>query len=171
MTSLPPHPRTVLPAAERADRNRRIAAAKAAGATWPEVAESFGVSESTARRAAAEHAASAPSHGSADEYNADAIIRRILRGHRVAMERLEPLTRRADNDSARVGANRALYGAAASYATVAMTLGVIGDPGLARFYSEMQRAARAVITLAERHDIPYADVDAAMSELVLPEFS
>ena len=56
MTGTHGHPDRPLTPAERADRARRIAEAKGAGATWPEVAARFGVSEKTARRAARAHA-------------------------------------------------------------------------------------------------------------------
>lgn len=160
-----PHSRAVLPAAERAARNARIAEAKAAGATWPEVAERFALSERQARRTAAEHAATAVAERSVD---ADALVARIIRVHAVSLDRLERLSARADNDSARVG------GAARSTVSVNLLdvlarLGYVGDPGLARFRDEMGRAASAIVRLADRHDIPYDEVDAAMTDVELPE--
>ncbi len=171
VTGTAPHPpRTVLPAAERAERNRRIAESKAAGATWPEVAERCGVSEKTARRAAAEHAAVGVTRRDLDAgVDAEALVERVVRVHVLALDRLERLSAWADNDSARVGAARSLSTVSVALLDVLARLGLVGDPGMVRFRAEMQRAAVAVVSLADRHDIPWEEVDAALRAVRPPE--
>lgn len=166
MTGLTPHRPHALSAAERVERNRRIAAAKAAGATWPEVADAFGVSEKTARRAAAEHAATAAPPADAD-LDAETLVRRVLQVHDVALDRLERLAARADNDSARVGAARSLATVSVSLLDVLGRLGLLNDPALSRYYAEMRRAGVGIVLLARRHNIPFEEVDRALGEVPL----
>lgn len=169
MSSRTPHPRTILPAADRAERNRQIAEAKVAGLTWPEVAERFGVSESTARRAAAEHATTVlvPARDGRGEFDADAIVERVLRAHRLALERLDRLSLRADNDSAKTGAARSLATVGASYLDVSVRVGAVGDPGLARYRAEMDQAARTLVRLAGEHGITWEEIDRAFNSIPL----
>jgi transposase len=109
-------------AAERADRNRRIAEARAmTGLTWPEVAARFGVSERTARRAARAHAQgsarlrsadSTPEVPSAGELLAarpEDVLATALRHFEWLLAGLQREAAEGDNSSSRVGAYNA-YG-------------------------------------------------------------
>ena len=46
-------------------------------------------------------------------------------------------------------------------------LGRIGDPGMLRFAAEIQLAVETIFTLADRHGIPAAEVQATIERLPL----
>lgn len=167
MNNRTPHPRTVLPAAERADRNRRIAEARATGLTWRECAERFDVSVMTARRAAAEHAATAAPTADPESIDADALVHRVVRAHVRALDRLDRLPARLDNHSAEIGASRAYASVSVSLLGVLYQLGLLADPALARYYAEMGRAGRALYAFIEQHDIPWEDAERVFGDVPL----
>jgi hypothetical protein len=67
----------------------------------------------------------------------------------------------ADNDSAYVGAMRAVSSITSSLVTTLKALGFLGDPGLARFSEEMRAAAALLTDLMEQYGIPEEEVAAA----------
>src|SRR5688500_576920 len=100
-------PGTPPAAPDRVERNGEIARLREDGLTWPEVATRIGCSERTARRGYEEFLRTA-SIVTVEEVDADGIVARVLRSHLAALDRLERLAVRADNDNARLGSARAL---------------------------------------------------------------
>lgn len=152
-----------LTAAERAARNARIAEAREEGQPWTPIAAREGLSIKQARRARDEHLRTA----SPSSLDADALVERDLRGHLVALHRLETLAAEADNDSAMVRAARSLSTVGVSLIGLLTRLGRIGDPGLLRFAAELRLAVEALYLLADRHGIPPEEVAATVERLPL----
>ena len=162
MTGNHVHPDHPLTAVERADRARRIAETKAAGATWETVAAMFGVSEKTARRAAKAHAegtarladppaaalAAIPSRPA--DLDPQLIFTEVVAAHREAMIDLAALARNADNDSARVGAIKARTAAGAQLVGLLASVGLMPDP--ARVLLARAQAAHARVAARDRGD-------------------
>jgi hypothetical protein len=154
-----------LTTAERAARNARIAEARAAGEPWATIAEREGLSVKQARRCRDEHlrTAGAPP----PSLDADALVERVLRGHLVALDRLEALAADADADSARVGAARSLSTVGVNLIGLLARLGRLGDPGLLRFQAEIRLAVDAIYGLADRYEIPPEEVLATVEGMPL----
>lgn len=162
MTGRQGHTDQPLTAVERADRARRIAETKATGATWETVAAMFGVSEKTARRAARSHAegtarlteppavAEAPGTFRPADLDPQLIFIEVVAAHREAMTNLAALARDADNDSARVGASKALTAAGAQLVGLLASVGLMPDP--ARVLLARAQAAHARIAARDRGD-------------------
>lgn len=144
-----------LTAAERVERNRRIAEAKASELTWERVAEAFGVSEKTARRAARAHAEGAArlrlsDGGGPPEPPADldpqAIFTEVVAVHLDVMRDLANV-REASNPAARVGAQRVRITAGQQLIAILAEVGLMPSPEevlIARAAAaRSRRAARA----------------------------
>lgn len=166
MSPSPPTPVGArLCAADRVARNARIAQARATGEPWAAIAEREGLSRKHARRCRDEHLRTSAAPKPLD---ADALVERVLRGHLVALDRLEALALNADNSSAQVGAARSLSSVGVSLVGLLARLGRIGDPGLLRFAAELRLAVEAIYVLADRHGIPPEEVAATVERLPLP---
>jgi len=73
----------------------------------------------------------------------------------------------ADADSAAVGAARSISTVGMNLVVLLARLGRIGDPGMLRFAAEIQLAVETIFTLADRHGIPAAEVQATIERLPL----
>jgi len=157
-------PRRPLNAVERAERNRRIAEERAAGASYEALAERYGLSARHVRRAeiAGMRRAALPAVTGGDGLDPAALVERVVGAHVLALDRLEALARRADNSSAQVGACRSLSTVGLGLVALLARLGLVGDPDTARFQSEMKVVIGALFDLADRHGIPPAEVAATV---------
>jgi len=156
MTNRPRHlSRRSLSAAERVERNRQIAEARAAGVTWAAIEQRFGLSVSQAQRAVKEHAAAGiPAVRRLADVDADALLARAIEAHDRALSCAVGLLVSADSDSARVGAIRSVATVGSSLHLMLLRSGLVGDPGLIRFHAEIETAVRTMFALAEKYGIP-----------------
>jgi len=165
VTPARPDGRVVAPAAERAERNAAIAPIgdpEPLPELRPRRARLTGLQ---ARRAHHEHLAAAGA--SAAELDPAALVERVVRGHVLALDRLEALARRADNSSAQVGACRSLASVGSSLIGTLSRVGWLEEPSLARFRSEVETAVAVIFALADAHGIPDDEVSDAVERLPL----
>lgn len=159
-------PTPSLTASARAERNRRIAAARAAGRAWAEIAAEFSISERTARRAEREHlaAAAAGSDGLA-LLDPAALLRQVLDVHVWALARLGEVAGRADNTSAEVGAVRSRAATARDLLALLSHVGLLpaGPAGWSADV-ELRAAAAAMVEVARRRGIPPDEILAELDE-------
>lgn len=149
---------------DRSARNAEVARLREEGLSWAEVAARVGVSERTARRAYEEFLRTA-AVVRLEDVDPERIVARVVRSHLASLDRLERLAARADNDNARLGSARAVASVGVSLLDVLARVGVLGDPGLARFHAEMRRAAEVIFRLADRHELPSEAVLEAIEAL------
>ena len=144
-----PDPRH-LSSSQRAQRNQRIAFARAEGQGWREIAEREGLSVRQAARAAEEHRSVAAFRrvAAAPEVDPGALLREVIDGHRAAAERLEALSLEGDNDSARVGAASARARVLRDLFGVAERAGLLPGPDLWRGARDLHGLARALAIAA-----------------------
>lgn len=142
-------------AAERADRARRIAERKAAaGLTWEQLATEFGVSVSTARRAAESHARGtarlqAPTASEVvrtaerpGELDPEALFVSVIEMHEQVMSDLAAVAGSSTNDSAKVGALKARLLAGRQLVVLLASVGLLPDANrvlLARAHASRAR--------------------------------
>jgi uncharacterized protein YfcZ (UPF0381/DUF406 family) len=136
-------------ASGRRRRNRQIAATRAAGSTWPEIAKRFSLSERQARRAAREAAQIQSEVLSVPD--AERLIVQVVGVQRKALDLLaEMLTNGLDNDASRVGAIRTAGSLGVQIHETLIRSGLLPMTGAeARFTAEM-RAAVTALTEAAR---------------------
>jgi hypothetical protein len=148
-----------------------MAARKAAGATWRDVAAEFGVAVSTARAGVADHRDAATSGGVVGALldplrvrPADA-VRDALATYAWAADRLRALATSADNSSAAVGAVRAAVAVADGRLQLLVLAGVLPSAetayameARARMEEDLGRFARALVDALERRGIDPAEV-------------
>jgi hypothetical protein len=159
-------PRTVPPAAERAERNRRIAEERARGEPWAVIAARHGLTERQARRAREEHLRSAVSVAPLD-LDPNAVLAEAVVVHREVLADLALLGREADNDSARVGALRARAETSRRLLELLADAGVVPDSvGGWRFARDYRSALVAIARAAERNGVPLEEVVAEMDRAV-----
>lgn len=155
--------------AERSRRNARIVAARASGQTEAEVAAHFGVARSTVRKIVADerHARSAEGVPATDLLLADPadVLRAALSDYEWASGRLRGIAEGADNDSAAVGAVRALIDATDRRLKLFVAAGVLTAPETARVMrlravleDDKARFARALVDLLDRRGLDSDDV-------------
>ena len=153
-------PQTLPPSALRS-RNRRIAADRASGLTWPVIAERHGLSVRQARRAAAAaRAISVEERGPevAEKLDPLAILTQITRSQLRALDSLAELAAEADNDAARVGACRALGSIGSDLRSSLHALGLLPDPNDELLRVRVQEVVRAIANVTRRLDIPPAEL-------------
>lgn len=148
-----------------ADRNRQIAAARAAGEPWRGIAERFGISERQATRAAAE---AARYSAATLERDPEAVADQVLRAHLRSLERLEDLAG-SRNGSVAVGAARALPGAAASLLAVAERLGTVPRAGSWRWLRDSSAVFNVVLAAAEDAGVPRSALREAWERSLRPD--
>lgn len=152
-------------AAERAERNRRIAEARAAGADWKSIAAREGVSVRTAQRLADDHLRSeAAQPQQLAEINAESILAGTIDAQQRALSNALVLMVTGENGGVRVGATRTVATLATALQASLFRVGLVGDVGLHRFSAELEAAVRFVLDLAATHKIPYADVVDALEQ-------
>lgn len=144
-----------------------MAAMKAAGSTYGEVAAAFGVALSTAKQAVADHRAAGAGAVPADPLavRAEDALRGALDTYGWAERSLRGLAAEADNSSAQVGAIRAAVSVAEKRIEMLLVAGVIPPADaalLARLRGQAEQFARAVIDVLDRHGIPHEDVEAEL---------
>jgi hypothetical protein len=161
-----------------------MAARKATGATWAEVAAEFAVAKSTARKGVADHLGARVTPGAdgalvhapvsaGDPLAVDArdALRDALATYEWATERLRDLAANGDNSSARVGAVRAAVLVTEKRIELLLATGVIpsGDAVTrARVDAEKRQFAAAVIDALQRCGLEWEPV-AAELDRALPE--
>ena len=167
-TATPSHRR--LTAAERAERNRRIAEARADGEPWAPIAAREGLSVKQARRAATDHLKSEVPAGPRrlGDIDGPTLLARIVDAQERALSAALAEVTAGDNSSARVGAARTVAILGSALHSTLLRAGLVGDPGLSRFTVEFEAAVRAMFALAERYDIPNDEVVAEVHRLPLP---
>jgi hypothetical protein len=146
-------------AAARRGRNRAIAEARDGGATWPQIAERFRLSERHARRAYAEHLREA---GEVVNLDAGEALREVLNVHVWALGELRALASSADNSSARVGAIRSRVSVSHDLLRLLVAAGVVPPPEHAarmQLEVEKKRFAAAMIDVLEQRGIEYGDLE------------
>lgn len=158
-----------LSAAERVERNARIAAAREAGRSWPEICSAFALSDRQARRAAEEHYESARrSAPPLTDLDGAALVARVIDAQATALGLAVALAASAANENARIGALRTVATVATSLHTAMIRSGVVGDAGLERFRTLIRGAYEVVYDLAGRHGISDDEVLAAWERLPAP---
>ena len=158
----PTKPRT---AAERAERNRRIAEARAAGAEWKSIAAQEGVSVRTAQRLAEDHLRSEAARPQRlAEIDAESVLARTIDAQQRALANALVLMVNGENGGVRVGATRTVATLSAALQASLFRVGLVGDVGLHRFLAELELAARAMFDFAATHGIPNDDVVAALEQ-------
>lgn len=143
----------------RRSRNRDIAAAREAGATWPMIAASFRLSTRQARRAYLDHLRES---GQLLDLDPDEVFREILQVHLWAMEELRIVASRADNDSARVGAVRSRVAISHDLLTLMVRAGLVAGPDhalLMRMKGEQRAFLEAVFDALEARRVDYAEIE------------
>lgn len=157
-----------LSAAERVERNRQIAEARAAGERPEEIAARFGISRRQVDRAVIEHQASRPVCGPRlSELDGPALVARVIDAQGRALSLALSLAVTAENENARIGALRTVGTVGTSLHLALIRSGLAGDAALERFRVEMERAARVIMDLAEQHGLGGAEVDDAFARLPL----
>lgn len=149
---------------DREARNARIAAARANGEGWDAIAAREGVSVRQAARAREEHLRLAAETDVLD-VDPERVLGRILAAHETALAALEALVSAADNDSARVGAARALCGVATSWMGVLERAGAL--PSGVRGWSmarDIATVGDVMVRAAVRSGVPEGVYKAAMVE-------
>lgn len=160
--------RTRISASERARRNATMAARKASGATYLEVAAEFGVAVSTAKQAIADHRAAGGVVLPADPLGvrAEDALRTALDTYGWAEEVLRALAAEADNSSARVGAIRQAVLVAEKRIELLTTAGVIPSADallIARLQEQQRRFAAVVLDVLGRYGVDLREVYELMS--------
>ena len=159
---------------ERSKRNAAMAARKAAGATWADVAAEFAVAVSTARQGVADYRAAAVEvlpAGDPLAVRADDALRDALRTYSWAIEGVRELAREAYNSLARVGAIRAAVSVAEKRINLLVTAGVIPSADaafLARLEQRQREFAGAVLDALERRGIAFGEIAADVDRLLPP---
>jgi hypothetical protein len=170
-----PHHRQRVSASERARRNAQMAARKAAGATWTQIARDFSVAVSTARQGVADHAAVGPDSrvvlpaGDPLAVSAEDALRDALRTYSWASGQLRRLVGDADNTSAAVGAIRTAVAVEEARLNALVAAGVIPTVETAlvmrmqdQLREEKRRFAVAVMDLLQRRGL---DTELVLREL------
>lgn len=149
---------------DREARNARIAAARAVDEGWDTIAAREGISVRQAARARDEHLRLAAETDALD-VDPERVFGRILAAHETALCALEVLVAGADNDSARVGAARALCGVATSWLGVLERAGAVPSGvrgwGMAR---DIATVGDVMIRAAVRAGVPEGVYKRAMIE-------
>lgn len=151
-------PQTLGPA-DRRRRNRAIAAARATGSTWPEIAKRFHISERQARRGASE--ARTIQAEVLDVSDAEELVVEVVAVQRRALDVLsEMLTADLDNDAARVGAVRTAGSLGLAIHETLIRSGLLPPTGAeARFNADVHRAVQALVEAAKDLGVSPADVE------------
>lgn len=156
--------------AERVERNARIAARRAEGATYTQLAEEFGVARSTVQRALVEAAEVAPA-GPVDVEPLDLgeIVGAGLRAHGAALDRVTELLDH-ESPNARVGAANSVAKLLASLVSSLRALGAIGDPDFERerlrIGVEVREIGERMAETVRRFERAVGEVEGAPPELV-----
>jgi hypothetical protein len=148
--------------ADRRARDRLILEARSQGCSWAEIAAKFGLSESAARRGAA-NAARLRAEQGLDDIDPAAILEEIVRAELVALYRLQELVHDR-NSSVAVGAAKAVGSVGADLRTSLAAAGLIPESGgEIRLRRELQAAVRALIAVGDRTGIDMDEVQQALS--------
>jgi hypothetical protein len=148
--------------ADRRARDRLILAERSKGIPWAEVAAKFGLSETAARRGAANAARLAAEAGLA-EIDAGKLLEDVVRAEARALYRLEELIM-DDNAAVAVGACRAVGTVGAELRGSLVAAGLIPDGMETRVRAELRTAVRALISVGKRTGIDLREVQEAMAE-------
>ena len=151
----------------RLERARRVAEARARGDEWAVIAEREGISLATAKRdvQAFVEAGSPGAVLVGDTIHAEAAVSRVIAAHLKALSAAERALDTGANESARVGAVKATVAAGVSLLATLQGLGLLGNSHLRAFQREIAYAASVIGALAEEHDIPHEDVEAALDRV------
>jgi hypothetical protein len=148
--------------ANRRARDRLILEARSQGRSWHEIGAKFSLSESAARRGAA-NAAKLRAEQGLDDIDSGAILEEIVRAELVALYRLQELVHDR-NSSVAVGAARAVGTVGGDLRTSLAAAGLIpGDGNAVRLQRELQSAVRALIRVADNHGLDLREVEAALA--------
>jgi transposase-like protein len=168
----PPGPER-LSSEERAARNREIARRRLEGGSVADVAEEFGVSRNTVKRAARDHVGALRREEEERELTAirdvdvEALISLGIEAHGVALTRMLELLRGPDGNLV-VGAANAVSRLLSSITQNLVRLGVIADPtdeALRRRIEEAERTyAAALVRAADRAGLPVPVFERAMDD-------
>jgi hypothetical protein len=135
-------------ASERKRRNATMAARKADGATYAQIAKEFGVARSTVQKAIADHANEAPTvmlvaGRRPGDLDVAAVFVRIVRGHAAVLDRMERLVDEANSDLARIGAARTVLTAGEGLLKILGLVGLMPNPDQVLVARVLRRQARA----------------------------
>ena len=149
--------------ANRRARDRLILEARSQGRSWAEIAAKFSLSETSARRGAA-NAARLRAEQGLDDIDPAAILEEIIRAELIALYRLQELVHDR-NASVAVGAAKAVGSVGADLRASLAAAGLIPESGAeVRLEREMRIAVRALISVAERSGVDIRKVHEAISE-------
>jgi len=146
--------------AERVQRDRRIAAARATGETLAAIARREGVSERHARRAASGGLRLA-GDGLGD-VDVAAILLNVVRAQGRALTRLEELAEKADNSSAAVGAARGTAVVGSALIDSLRAAGLLAEPRAMAVVWDARSAAEVLLEVAARHGLDEDEVVEAL---------
>jgi hypothetical protein len=154
--------------AERVERDRRIAAARATGDSVAAIARREGVSERQARRAA-----SAGLRLGADglgDVDVAAVLLNVVRAQGRALTRLEELAEKADNSSAAVGAARGTAVVGSALIDSLRAAGLLAEPRAMAVVWDARSAAEVLLEVAARHGLDEDEVVEALYDGPAPVF-
>jgi hypothetical protein len=154
--------------AERVERDRRIAAARATGDSVAAIARREGVSERHARRAASGGLRLA-GDGLGD-VDVAAILLNVVRAQGRALTRLEELAEKADNSSAAVGAARGTAVVGSALIDSLRAAGLLAEPRAMCALWDARESARVLLDVAARHGIDEDELIDALYEAPAPVF-
>jgi len=135
---------------ERAQRNAGIAAARAAGRSWREVASEFGISASQARQVVVDQREAQGPRAPVLDVDPNAVIAEVVGVHQWAMAQLRTLAASADNDSARVGAAKGAAAVGGQLVALLARAGLLPDAPEWRRLREVHEMAEAILRAADR---------------------
>jgi hypothetical protein len=136
---------------QRAQRNREISRVRLGGASWRSIAQEFGVSERTERRAFEEHLGGAGEHYFAHPL---LVVMEAVAIYTDTIDRLAALAENADSTAAAVGALRSRVSTARELVDLLSRVGAI-PPGSGEWttHAELEMIADVLIAMARKRGI------------------
>ncbi len=141
-----------LTVAEQADRNDQIAAARARGISYTQLARTYGLSKQRVQQIHHEYRAENPT---IRQQTAVAIVDDLLEGYAADIEELALLSATTQSDSVRVGAINARMAARNKTTDLLQEMGVLPrDLGQIRVEMDARVTAKRVINILKQNKVP-----------------
>jgi hypothetical protein len=152
-----------LTAAQRAERDSQIVAAKMRGLSWGQISTTYEVSE---RRCKEIHAAYRKANPTLRHHDPVDIVDEMLEGYQGVIEELALISATTTNDSARVGAVNAKMSAYTKITELLQAIGVMpNDLGSLKIEIDARFVAEQVMKVFTAYDLPPEVEDAMLKAL------